>query len=105
MHLHRYRSGTVALPEIPNFQKSTKLLIRKLPFQRVVRELAEDRKASVRFQAGTINALQHTTEDMLVELFKEVRRAAIYAKRLTAMPQNIQLVDIQHIMVRRLANN
>jgi hypothetical protein len=31
---HRYRPGTVALREIRRYQKSTELLIRKLPFQR-----------------------------------------------------------------------
>merc|ERR1711935_457351 len=36
---HRYRPGTVALREIRRYQKSTELLIRKLPFQRLVRKL------------------------------------------------------------------
>ena len=57
---HRYRPGAVALREIRKRQKSTALLIRKLPFQHIVREIAEDRKPGVRFQAGAINALQHT---------------------------------------------
>jgi hypothetical protein len=39
---HRYRPGTVALREIRKYQKSTELLIRKLPFQRLVREIAQD---------------------------------------------------------------
>ncbi|KAH8267365.1 hypothetical protein KR026_001062 [Drosophila bipectinata] len=39
---HRYRPGTVALREIRRYQKSTELLIRKLPFQRLVREIAQD---------------------------------------------------------------
>ena len=34
---HRYKPGTVALREIRRYQKSTELLIRKLPFQRLVR--------------------------------------------------------------------
>lgn len=41
---HRYRPGTVALREIRKYQKSTELLIRKLPFQRLVREIAQDFK-------------------------------------------------------------
>ncbi|ROT69000.1 hypothetical protein C7M84_012855 [Penaeus vannamei] len=41
---HRYRPGTVALREIRRYQKSTELLIRKLPFQRLVREIAQDFK-------------------------------------------------------------
>ena len=43
---HRFRPGTVALREIRRYQKSTELLIRKLPFQRLVREIAQDFKAS-----------------------------------------------------------
>jgi histone H3/H4 len=38
---HRYRPGTVALREIRKYQKSHDLLIRKLPFQRLVREIAQ----------------------------------------------------------------
>jgi histone H3 len=34
---HRFRPGTRALFEIRKYQKSTDLLIRKLPFQRLVR--------------------------------------------------------------------
>jgi histone H3 len=46
---HRYRSGTFALREIRRCQKSTELLIRKLPFQRLVREIAQDFKTDLRF--------------------------------------------------------
>uniref|UniRef100_A0A3Q3X0L3 Histone H3 n=1 Tax=Mola mola TaxID=94237 RepID=A0A3Q3X0L3_MOLML len=49
---HRYRPGTVALREIRRYQKSTELLIRKLPFQRLVREIAQDFKTDLRFQGG-----------------------------------------------------
>ena len=45
---HRYRPGTVALREIRRYQKSTELLIRKLPFQRLVREIAQDFKTDLR---------------------------------------------------------
>ena len=48
---HRYRPGTVALREIRRYQKSTELLIRKLPFQRLVRELAQEYKTDLRFQS------------------------------------------------------
>ncbi len=46
---HRYRPGTVALREIRKYQKSTELLIRKLPFQRIVREIASEYKNDLRF--------------------------------------------------------
>lgn len=55
---HRYRPGTVALREIRRYQKSTELLIRKLPFQRLVREIAQDYKSDLRFQSAAIGALQ-----------------------------------------------
>uniref|UniRef100_A0A8C2WUJ7 Histone H3 n=1 Tax=Cyclopterus lumpus TaxID=8103 RepID=A0A8C2WUJ7_CYCLU len=56
---HRYRPGTVALREIRRYQKSTELLIRKLPFQRLVREIAQDFKTDLRFQ----NCLLSTTHN------------------------------------------
>lgn len=54
----RCRPGTVALREIRRYQKSTELLIRKLPFQRLVREIAQDFKTDLRFQSAAIGALQ-----------------------------------------------
>lgn len=53
-----HRPGTVALREIRRYQKSTELLIRKLPFQRLVREIAQDFKTDLRFQSAAIGALQ-----------------------------------------------
>ena len=49
---HRYRAGTVALQDIRHFQKTSALLIRKLPFQRLVREIAQDFKTDLWFQSG-----------------------------------------------------
>ena len=54
---HRFRPGTVALREIRKFQKSTELLIRKLPFQRLVREIAGEYKSDLRFQSQAVLAL------------------------------------------------
>ena len=51
---HRYRPGTVALREIRRYQKSTELLIRKLPFQRLVREIAQDFNTDLRFQSSAV---------------------------------------------------
>lgn len=56
-----FRPGTVALREIRRYQKSTELLIRKLPFQRLVREIAQDFKTDLRFQSAAIGALQVCT--------------------------------------------
>ncbi|XP_060942098.1 histone H3.3A-like [Limanda limanda] len=88
---HRYRPGTVALREIRRYQKSTELLIRKLPFQRLVREIAQDFKTDLRFQSAAIGALQEASEAYLVGLFEDTNLCAIHAKRITVMPKDIQL--------------
>ena len=88
---HRFRPGTVALREIRRYQKSTELLIRRLPFQRLVREIAQDYKTDLRFQASAILALQEATEAYLVSLFEDSNLCAIHAKRVTIMPKDIQL--------------
>lgn len=87
----RYRPGTVALREIRKYQKSTSLLIRKLPFQRLVREIAQDFKNSLRFQSLAILALQEAAEAYLVQLFEDTNLCAIHAGRVTIMPKDIQL--------------
>ena len=88
---HRYRPGTVALREIRRYQKSTELLIRKLPFQRLVREIAQDFKTDLRFQSAAIGALQEASEAYLVGLFEDTNLCAIHAKRVTIMPKDMQL--------------
>ncbi|KAK7358864.1 hypothetical protein VNO77_00804 [Canavalia gladiata] len=88
---HRFRPGTVALREIRKYQKSTELLIRKLPFQRLVREIAQDFKTDLRFQSSAVSALQEAAEAYLVGLFEDTNLCAIHAKRVTIMPKDIQL--------------
>ena len=88
---HRFHPGTIALREIRKFQKSTDLLIRKLPFQRVVREIAGDFKSDLRFQSQAVLALQEATEAYLVDLFEDTNLCAIHAKRVTIMPKDMQL--------------
>ena len=88
---HRYRPGTVALQEIQHYQKSTELLIRKMPFQRLVREIAQDLKSYLRFQSGAILALQEASEAYLVGLFEDSNLCAIHAMRVTIMTKDIQL--------------
>ena len=94
----RYRPGTVALKEIRRYQKSTDLLIWKLPFQRLVQEIAGDHKvitsplcSKVKFQSAAIMALQKASEAYLVGLFEDTNLCAIHAKRVTIMPKDIQL--------------
>ena len=73
------------------YQKSTELLIRKLPFQRLVREIAQDFKTDLRFQSSAVMALQEASEAYLVGLFEDTNLCAIHAKRVTIMPKDIQL--------------
>ena len=86
---HRFRPGTVALREIRRFQKSTELLIRKLPFQRLVREIAQEYKSDLRFQSQAVLALQEAAEAYMVGLFEDTNLCAIHAKRVTIMPKDI----------------
>ena len=88
---HRYRAGTVALKDIRHYQGSTALLIRKLPFQRVVREIAQDFKTDLRFQSAAILCLQEAAEAYLVKLFDDANLCAIHARRVTIMPKDILL--------------
>merc|ERR1711981_917840 len=85
---HRYRPGTVALREIRRYQKSTELLIRKLPFRRLVREIAQDFKTDLRFQSSAVMALQEASEAYLVGLFEATNLCAIHAKRVTIFPKD-----------------
>ena len=89
---HRYKPGVVALREIRRYQKDTNLLIRKLPFQRLVREIAQEVGAGdKRFQSPAVLALQEAAEAYLVGLFEDTNLCAIHAKRVTIMPKDIQL--------------
>jgi len=88
---HRYRPGTVALREIRRYQKSTDLLIRKAPFQRLVKEIAQQIKEDVRFQSTAVLALQEASEYYLVGLFEDTNVCAIHGKRVTIMPKDMQL--------------
>ncbi len=89
---HRFRPGTVALREIRKYQKSTDLLIRKLPFQRLVREIAQDFKNDLRFQSSALNALQTAAESYLIGLFEDANLVAIHSKRVTILTKDLQLV-------------
>ena len=88
---HRYRAGTAALQDIRHFQKTSALLIRKLPFQRLVREIAQDYKTDLWFQSAAILCLQEAAEAYLVRLFDDANLCAIHARRVTIMPRDIML--------------
>ncbi|KAF1823124.1 histone-fold-containing protein [Dissoconium aciculare CBS 342.82] len=91
----RYKPGTVALREIRKYQKSTDLLLLRLPFSRLVREvtlnMAPVSSGITRWQSQAIQALQEATEAYLVHLFEDSNLCAIHAKRVTIMQKDIQL--------------
>lgn len=87
----RYRPGTVALREIRRYQKNTDLLIRKLPFMRLVKEIGQTFIPDLKWQSSAILAIQEAAEAYLVHLFEDTNLAAIHAKRVTIMPKDIQL--------------
>jgi histone H3 len=87
---HRYRPGTLALREIRRYQATTELLIRKLPFQRLVREIGQE-FGQFRWQSQAVGALQEAAEAYLVGLFADTNLCALHAKRVTIMPKDLQL--------------
>merc|ERR1712107_396183 len=88
---HRFKPGAVALREIRRYQQSTKLLIRKLPFQRLVREISQDYALGIRFQTSAVLALQEAVEAYLVGLFEDTHLCALHARRVTIMSRDLQL--------------
>ena len=88
---HRYRPGTVALREIRRYQKSSELLIRRAPFRRFVREIAQDYISGIRFESTALVALQEAAESYLVGLFEDTNLCAIHARRVTILPKDMQL--------------
>ena len=87
----RYRPGTVALREIRRYQKGTDLLLRKAPFQRLIREVAASGKEALRFQSAAILAIQEATEAYLISLLADTNLCAIHTKRVTIMAKDIHL--------------
>jgi histone H3 len=87
----RWRPGTVALRQIKKFQKSTETLMRKAPFQRLVRELATGHKEGLRWQASAVAALQEATEAYVTGLLSDSNLCALHAKRVTLMARDVAL--------------
>ena len=91
VRIGQFQPGVMALREIRHYQKSSMLLIRKLPFQRLVREIAQDFKTNLRFQSAAILCLQEAAEAYLVGLFKDTNLCTIHAKRVMITPKDLQL--------------
>lgn len=88
----RFRSGTVALREIRKYQRSTELLIRKLPFQRLLREIVfELKKKDYRFQSTAILAMQEAAEAFLVHMFEQCNHICTHGARVTVQEKDVQL--------------
>ena len=87
----RYRPGTVALREIRWFQKSTGLLIHRLPFRRLVCEILQGLERGFRMQSSAVLALQEACESYIVSLFEDSNLCCIHAGRTTIKVQDIRL--------------
>merc|ERR1712157_152012 len=88
----RYKSGMVALKEIRRYQKSTETVVRKAPFQRMVRDFTSKIRDDMRYQAQCLSALHEAFENYIVGLFEDGLLAANHAKRVTVMPRDINIV-------------
>ena len=88
---YRYQPGTVALREIWKYQKSTDLLIHKLPFQHLVRKILQGFNVELRVTPAMVMALQEAAEAYLVQLLEDSNLCAIHAKCITIQPKDIQL--------------
>ena len=87
----RFRPGTVALREIRKYQKSTELLIRKITFQRLVREVCRTLNPELRFQSLALQALQEAAEAYLVNMFDQCNDICVHSKRVTLQVKDILL--------------
>ncbi|XP_009238879.1 histone H3.Y-like [Pongo abelii] len=93
---HGYRPGTLALCKIRKYQKSTQLLLRKLHFQRLVREIPQAISPDLRCQSAATSALQEPSKAYLVCLFEDTKLCAIHARHVTIMPRDTQLARRLH---------
>ncbi|XP_058808537.1 uncharacterized protein LOC131674071 [Phymastichus coffea] len=87
----RHKPGVIALREIRQYQKSTELLIRKLPFQRLCREIMQEYESEYRIQTLALEALQEACEAYIIGLFEDTNLCAIHGRRVTIMPHDIKL--------------
>ncbi len=88
----RYRPGTLALREIRAYQKSTDLLIPRLSFARLIKEIASEKSSvGIRFQSSALMALQEASEAYLVQLFEDCVLCCIHSRRVTVMPRDMLL--------------
>ena len=90
--LHRrYCPRMMALKEIQHYQKFMGFLIKKLPFQRLVREIAVEVAQEMRFQSSALLVLQEAATAYLMGLFEDTNLCIIHARHVTIMPKDIKL--------------
>lgn len=87
----RFRPGNKALKEIRKFQKSTDLLIHRLPFARLVKEITLNFQYSFQWQSMALESIQYASEDYIIGLMEDANLSALHAKRVTVMPKDIKL--------------
>ena len=87
----KIQRGMQALKEIQKYQKGADLLIKRVPFQRLVREIVLKRGEGLKLQSSAVLALQEAGEAFIVGLIEQVNLCTIHAKRVTIMPRDIQL--------------
>ncbi len=90
---HRWHPGRVALREIPKFQITTDLLIRKTTFQRLVQVIVHDmsRKSDLQMQSTALLALQETTEYFMADVFNDTNLCMQHCKRVTILLKDLVL--------------
>ena len=98
---HRYQPGLLALREIRRYQQLTDCLIKRTPFNKLIKEISQEYRVcpdgpgtpsvQVRFQSTALAALQEAAENFLVGLFEDVNLLAVHTKRVTVMPRDIRL--------------
>jgi|AntRauMFilla1563_2_1112583.scaffolds.fasta_scaffold06343_3 histone H3 len=91
---YKFKTGTVVTRVIKKLQTSTKLLLRKAPFRKLVREIASDtHDGPIMFKQQAMEALQEACEDYMVESFREANKHAKHAKRKTISIKDIQMLS------------
>ena len=87
----KWRPGTRALREIRFYQKSTMLLLHRIPFMRLIQEISQDFKTDLRYTAEAVYTIQSAAEAYLARLFDDTNLCAIHTKHVTVMPKDMQL--------------
>jgi len=88
----KFRPGQLALQEIRRYQRSTELLIKKLPFQRLVRQITDELVTNgMKYQSMALAALQEAAESFIIGIFEDTNLCCIHDKRVTIMPKDVQL--------------